>query len=59
MHFIIANVSHLQNEIRIKKKAYGAAPEVLSFSTGGSVANKNGRLYYIFLEKINSLIYIR
>lgn len=35
MHFIIANVSHLQNEIRMKQKAYGAAPEVLDFSPGG------------------------
>lgn len=35
MHFIIANVSHLQNEIRMKQKAYRAAPEVLNFSPGG------------------------
>lgn len=35
MHFIITCVSHLQNEIQMKQKAYGAAPEVLNFSTGG------------------------
>ncbi|GAA6093911.1 uncharacterized [Tachysurus ichikawai] len=35
MHFIIAHVSHLQNEIRMKQKAYGAAPEVLNFRGGG------------------------
>lgn len=35
MHFIIANMSHLQNEIRMKQKAYRAEPEVLNFSPGG------------------------
>lgn len=35
MHFIITNVSHLQNEIRMKQKAYRAVSEVLDFSPGG------------------------